>query len=274
MLNSDKTLAELKDMIEAKAHHPYLLRFLEKPLIDENKLLLLISIFEELDISVEERDKYILSTMLIQIALDTHEKVTNKAAGQDSEGVLKNRQLTVLAGDYYSGLYYKLLADIENISLIRVLAEAIKDINEQKINLYQKSINEMTVLNDTLASIESSLIRKVADSFQKHDWIEFSSSFLLHNRLIEEKNKYMESGQSVIFDILKKMSFPKRDRSKELSPDQRKHLLNKIDLCINQAREAAVLGLEKLSPDGELQKKLASFIAGHAGTAKSLVEEG
>ncbi|RFU68499.1 heptaprenyl diphosphate synthase component 1 [Peribacillus saganii] len=274
MLNSNKTLAELKDMIEAKTHHPYLLQFLEKPFIDENKLLLLLSIFEELDISPEERDKYILSAMLIQIALDTHEKVTNKAADEDSEGVLKNRQLTVLAGDYYSGLYYKLLADIENISLIRVLAEAIKEINEQKIVLYQRTINEISDLTDSLAAIESSLIRKIADSFQKPKWKEFSSSFLLLNRLIEEKNKYMESGQSVIFDILKKLSFPKRDKSKELSPDQRKYVLNKIDHCINQAREATFLALDRLSPDGDLQRKLASFIAGNIGTPNSLVEEG
>ena len=54
---------------------------------------------------------------------------------------IKVRQLTVFAGDYYSGLYYKHLAKVGNISIIRMLSEGVKDINEHKVIVYHKEPN-------------------------------------------------------------------------------------------------------------------------------------
>lgn len=275
MLNITTLLTELKDLIETKANHPYLRMFLERPDIDEDKLLLLTGLFNELEITEAERKKYILSTMLVQMALDAHELVTN-TEGHDEEGSqLKNRQLTVLAGDYYSGLYYQLLAEVENIPLIRVLASAIKDINEHKILLYQKSLNEISGLIESLKAIESSLIRKVADNFNKPGWRELSADLLLLNRLHSERKSYLESGQSIIFEILKKIIFPKKEKPVSLSSEQAALVLDKMDQCIALAQNSLKATMEKIAPqNGILTDRIANILEYTAVSANSFVEEG
>ena len=44
-------IREIKQLIETKAYHPYLQKYMEKPMVDEDKLLLLWGLFNELDIS-------------------------------------------------------------------------------------------------------------------------------------------------------------------------------------------------------------------------------
>ena len=68
-------------------------------------LLILISIVEKLELSPHEKDTLVQAIMFMNIALDTHDNVSNTLLDKNS---MKIRQLTVLAGDYYSGLYYKL----------------------------------------------------------------------------------------------------------------------------------------------------------------------
>src|SRR5699024_3634853 len=87
-----------------------------------------------INMPVKKKEKYMITTMLVQIALDTHDLVTDKKNDTvEPLSVESTRQLTVLAGDYYSGLYYLLLAEIEDYQLIHALAIAIKEITELKL---------------------------------------------------------------------------------------------------------------------------------------------
>ncbi|PLT34870.1 heptaprenyl diphosphate synthase component 1 [Bacillus sp. V5-8f] len=275
MLKLPTLLAELKDLIETKANHPYLQMFLEKPKIDEDKLLLLAGLFNDMEITEADRKKYIISTMLVQMALDVHETVTNSDPGEQDGSRLKNRQLTVLAGDYYSGLYYQLLAEVDNIPLIRVLASAIKDVNEHKILLYQKSLTDLGGLIDTLTAIESSLIRKVADNMGIPSWKELAADILLLKRLHREKKSYLEGGQSIIFESLKKISYPKKDKHGHLSNEQVTVVLNKMDQCIASAHASLRRTLEMNVPEhGIFLSRIEEILNYTAVTAKSFVEEG
>src|SRR5699024_11978545 len=76
------------------------------------------------------------------------------------------KQLAVLAGDYYSGLYYALLAEHGQIRMIQILANAIKQINEYKMNIYYEAANDINELIYFLMKQESLLIDSVAEEFQ------------------------------------------------------------------------------------------------------------
>ncbi|WP_258000283.1 heptaprenyl diphosphate synthase component 1 [Bacillus sp. Marseille-P3661] len=189
----------IKMDIDQRIKHPYLMKFINVPIIDEQKLFLLYIILKQSNMSRSQIRDYILPTMLIQIALDTHEFVNNDGLDEDNPNT-KSQQLTVLAGDYFSGLYYYLLATIDDIPMIKLLSNAVKVINEEKISVYQKDANELAELMDSVATVNSLLIQKVAEFTKRPDLKEVTKELLLIFKLDEEKQKYKENKYSVVID--------------------------------------------------------------------------
>lgn len=226
---------ELRQVIEAKAFHPFLQKYIEKPLIDEDKVLLLWGLFNEVEISRDERNHYMLSTMLVQMALDTHEQVSTTKVELECLGVLKSQQLTVLAGDYYSGLYYQVLAEVGNVDMIYALSNAVKKMNDHKILLYQGSLTNLTTFVNSVKVVEASLLHKLAEYYQKPIWMNASENILLLKRLYHEKKQYMSTGQSILFECLRMMLFPEVNRETSLSKEQTEKMENMMDICIEKA---------------------------------------
>ena len=226
----------IKEKLHNLITHPYLNKHIEYPAIDEDKLLLLYSILESIDISDEKKEQYILSTMLVQIALDTHDMVTNAKAGQLHDGDEKSRQLTVLAGDFYSGLYYRLLADVNDISMIKTLAHSIKQINEHKIAYYHKELEGIEPLMDSLGKIESSLIQSVSGFFSNSVMKELSGNFLLLKRLIQERKLFCHERSTFLFDTLRRIAFSKGEKD-VASKEQETYLLYLIDRYIDHIKQ-------------------------------------
>ncbi|MFJ7745989.1 heptaprenyl diphosphate synthase component 1 [Peribacillus sp. NPDC097295] len=274
MLNITNDLRQLKQSIEKKAQHPYLLKYIQKPFVDENKLTLLWGLFNELDVLSEERDQYIKSTMLVQIALDTHEIVSNSFEGAEMPEVLKNRQLQVLAGDYYSGLYYQGLAGIGNIEMIRVLSGAIKNINDNKIILYQKSVRDIPTLLKTLKAIEASLVYKMAEYYKRPDWMELSEDLLLLNRLVAEKANYLRTGESVVIDNMRNMMLDKNHN--EVHPSEKDDQVRmEMDKCLREVRKAVMLSSRHLTKENEeILQRVSEILKQTKSQANSCVKEG
>lgn len=261
----------MKKLIVEKISHPYLQRFIQTPIIDEDKLLLIVSMLDQHGLTKLEMENFVVTTMLIQIALDTHEHVTNISNINEEDTSLTSRQLTVLAGDYFSGLYYKILADTNNLAMIRVLSEGIKDINENKIFVYQKDTNEIDLLMNRIMTIESALIQKLAEYFHEKEWKEISSHFLLVKRLILEKNLFLH-GSSLLFDSLIKLVFPNINQRDELSKEQKNDLLILCDRYI----QFSIQFLESTYPSLNItiKNRLTSIINQQHSIAKTFVEEG
>src|SRR5699024_12275108 len=114
-------------------------------------------------LSTEQKERYIITTMLVQLALDTHDKVSVDDILETRTKSQIPNQLTVLAGDYYSGLYYFLLSEIDDFELIHVLATALKEINEQQMNLYYTERLSSEEFIYIIKSIETLISTHVTD---------------------------------------------------------------------------------------------------------------
>ncbi|MES9781167.1 MULTISPECIES: heptaprenyl diphosphate synthase component 1 [Bacillus cereus group] len=193
--------AGIKEKLMEKLRHPYFINYIEEPFIDEEKIALLYGALKSANLHIEQIEHYVVTIMLVQIALDTHERVSNKAGEEEIE-FHKCRQLTVLAGDYYSGLYYYLLSMNRDIVLIRALAEGIKEINEHKIMLYQKAHETTDDIMKSVVTIESALLQKTCNHFHLSHWKPFITYVLGGNRLQKEIQLYADKQHSPVFQAV------------------------------------------------------------------------
>ena len=73
-----------------------------------------------------------LAVSLMQHGLDTHELV-------DGTGETRRRQMTVLAGDYFSSRFYQVLSQAESVQTIGLVSQAVCEVNRFKMNMYLKA---------------------------------------------------------------------------------------------------------------------------------------
>ncbi|TXL67858.1 hypothetical protein FHP05_02220 [Cerasibacillus terrae] len=195
MHNISSELEKIKTDIEDEVHYKYLEKYIQKPKIEQEKLFLIYSILLNHNISFSKKNNYIITTMLVQLALDTHDLVNNDET-VDQSGVTIEQQLNVLAGDYYSSLYYLFLSKIEEQRLIHTLAVAIREINEAKIKLYYHEFKSFEELLDIVKKIESTLYTHIALFIDESTLVPFIEEWLLLITL--SKLKYKK--EPTIFD--------------------------------------------------------------------------
>jgi heptaprenyl diphosphate synthase len=197
VLHIQEMVSETKMLLYKEVTHSFLNENIDTVHIDDVELAIVQAVLQQMNISQEKVYHYAVTLMLIQVALDTHEKVSDK-----SEKTRLNRQLTVLAGDYYSGLYYYLLAKEKDIALIRSLAEGISEINEYKIRIHTNHELTYDEWIHSVAHIESALLEKLCEHFNLDENITKVRTLLLLNRLQKEYHDMKQRGASHLYNRL------------------------------------------------------------------------
>jgi len=268
-------LERVRNQLSRKLFYPYLLQEIDAPVIDEDRLLLLVTLLDQQGLKSNEICDYSVTTMLLQIALDTHELVQNSGANEDPSA-LKERQLTVLAGTYYSGLYYQQLAKIDDIEMITFLASGVKEVNEQKIVIYHQDYEAIDKLMLSVKIIESSIINRVADAFGAYTWKELFTNLLFVKRMIEEESLFLLTGKSIVFEGIKKLALPTNNQDlAKISNEQQKYLLTICEKYI----DFSIATIEKIMQqlptiDTILRRRIQEILGQHQSKSKIILEEG
>lgn len=135
--------------IQDEAANDLILNTLGEPRIPRLPLTLLFLLFKEQRCETEQMCDYCTSTALVQIGLNIHNDVTN---GDD--GRLRLRQLQVLAGDLFSGKFYRLLAHRGEVRIIQLLTDAISAINEARMTIYDLRMRNLLTVKQYMRETE------------------------------------------------------------------------------------------------------------------------
>ncbi len=181
-------LNEIKKSFYSLIEHPYLESYITDPEVDEDKVRFLYAMLHE-RVPNREAKMFTISVLLVQAALDVHEAVSLHKIKTDS--LRKNRQLMILAGDYYSSLYYYLLAENKHLPMIQVFSHTIQEINEFKMNLYGSENLTYDEAQQNVTLIESILMQNIAGHFDQLQWKAVINDYFFLKRLLFERKEWL-----------------------------------------------------------------------------------
>ena len=145
--------------IEHAIYHPILNRDTAQIKIDKVKAFFLLLPLLNGERWTEEMKTSAIAVGTVHVAFDAHDTI------DIFDATSKQQQLTVLAGDFYSGIHYKLLASLPDFSFIQKLSSMIGRINEVKTETYGFAPTNATQLIEAVQIIESGCIIEFLHEF-------------------------------------------------------------------------------------------------------------
>lgn len=268
LYEDNRELSEVFESFYRSVKHPYLKKFIEDPVIDKDQATILFLLLKEKNFSKKYTHDCILTALLVQAALDTHETVNIHVLS--SELKKTKRQLTVLAGDYYSSLYYYVLAKLEDVSLIRVMAKSIQEINESKMNLYKQQRKRIQPTISDLKTIHASLLRNISQKLELTEWTKIIEEFFLLKVLLCERFDFIEFGnQGKVMNCLRRSQNPKTGiKNDHEYMDEFNRYIEESILKVQQ------LTLEKTSVSDFIKLRVNKLTTEYQHKVQCVVEEG
>ncbi|MFJ7826240.1 heptaprenyl diphosphate synthase component 1 [Psychrobacillus sp. NPDC096623] len=235
-------IKQYKDGILKQVQQNTLLKYTGAPVIDEERLFFTLLPLLNGEEWEDSQRKSAIAVTLIFSALAAHDLV------KESNATTKAQQLQVLAGDYYSGKYYQLLASDKQLELIQQLSEGIAAISENKTRFYDRQLYSFDELIQSIQLIESKSIEQFLEYFSYHDYVFFMKESLLLITLKKElaafeqgkqpfyisKSSQLQANINLLQTEIEKVEslLINEIKNSELLQDQLKSIiLNKLKIC-------------------------------------------
>ena len=153
------TITHIQELEKRYTEYDMILLHTDLPDFPELRIRLLYACLQGAAVPQDKGELYALVTALIQMGLDTHDRVPATSL-EKGKPAARSRQMKVLAGVYFSSRYYQLLAKAGEIDMIQQIAASVSEINRRKMNLYttmkQMKLTAEDYIRDTV-SIHSHL---------------------------------------------------------------------------------------------------------------------
>ncbi|OFW79677.1 MAG: hypothetical protein A2201_03345 [Alicyclobacillus sp. RIFOXYA1_FULL_53_8] len=177
---------DVEQRVQAYIQHPYLVRNKVRQSVSRFHFDVLSVLLQNAYVDVAEANKVMDAVLLLQHGLSVHDEVETPAS--------LLRQLIVLAGDYSSGHYYRVLAGLGNMSLMAKLCEAVVKINEAKTSLHaRRDVVSSDEYMELLLVIHGELLFAVVQYYEldPQNWLPEVESLvrahLVHQERIEHR---------------------------------------------------------------------------------------
>lgn len=158
--------------LERAIRHPILERDLGIVNVDEAKIFCLLLPKLNGEKWTEVTRKAALAVGAVQAGFDAHDTI------DITKSTTTLQQLTVLSGDYFSGIHYKLLASIPDFDFIRALSKTIGEVNETKTNFQGHAPTHHAQLLEALQIVDVGCIKQFLHSFGFAKYIPVISALL------------------------------------------------------------------------------------------------
>ena len=188
------SIAQLKTDIFIDVRHRTLQKYTGDPVLDENQLFYLLLPLFNGEKWQQEQAEAAITVGIVYAALAAHDHI------KELDATSKDQQLTVLAGDFYSGRYYEILAASGNVGLIRNLSKGIASRCEHQIKVYEQEERTVEQWFAAVENIEAGLIAQFYDLYAFGHYITLVEKSLLLLRLEREMIAY-QNGQGSLLNI-------------------------------------------------------------------------
>lgn len=191
-----QSIQALQSTIFMHVRHRALLQNVGDPTLKKEQLFFIQLPFLNGEPETDERKIGATTVGIVHASLFEHEKI------KENDATSKQQQLTVLSGDYYSGRYYQLLAQCENILLIQKLSRGIVNRCEHQIKIYESEERTIQQWIESLSVIECELIAQYYEMYQFTQYEQIMKKALTWLRLKEEYSLVAQGEEGFFAKVL------------------------------------------------------------------------